>query len=193
MLQGIDPGSITGIAIVDNGKLLYCKQFKKDAAMMASSSIATAYKIKTVAIEQPRFGVLYDREWLNQGRQQPNTNFSDGKISIEDYKKMQSGCKSLKAGQIKLAQNIGQNIALTFQFAEKFKVMGIRVMLIHPKPGRKGKLGSTKWDRHTWSRVFNWESGRLPGSHARDAAILAYLNEDSPVQKIGEQNIRRVR
>lgn len=146
--MGIDPGNKTGIAVVDKGKIVFINQYVKKDAYDVCTTIAKDYKVATVAIEQPRLGVLYARMGV----------FSKG-------------------GQIKQAQNIGQNIEFTNWLMAKFKEEGFFVLAIAPERKRKRSLGSTKWDTDVWCRVFNWGSGRVPGEHARDAAIIAYLNE----------------
>lgn len=183
MVIGIDPGSTTGIAVLKNGVLVYCKQFAKGMALAICTTIATDYKCKYAAIEVPRYGVLYNRPWYKKAKGMQVTNrFGCGaqRISISDYKKLSSrvssSCNDITAGQIKLAQNIGQNIETTHRFIGKLEDMGIKVMRVVPKARRKGQMKTTKWPVDTWQRIFNWDR-RPPGEHARDAAIIAYLNE----------------
>jgi hypothetical protein len=73
------------------------------------------------------------------------------------------------AGQIKLMQNVGQNIEWTNRLSEYLRGKGIKVIEQAPRPKR------TKWEIGFWCKVFNWE-GRVAGEHARDAACIGYFS-----------------
>lgn len=150
-MMGVDPGSTTGIAIVVRGRLVYCKQFKRAVVFDTIINVVRTYNVRDAAVEKPRLGLLYARNRIE-------------------------GTKDPLAGQIKIAQNVGQNIALTDTICMLLEREGVEVRKVEPGRKRKGTPGTSKWDCGLWARVFDW-SARLPGGHARDAAVIAYLNE----------------
>lgn len=164
-MMGVDPGSTTGIAIVVHGRLVYCKQYAKVVALGLLSNIAMTYNVKRAAVEKPRLGLLYARNRIQ-------------------------GLKDPIAGQIKIAQNVGQNIALTQQMIGMLRGDGIEVLEVTPGRKRRGTAGTSKWDKNLWARVFDWDQ-RLPGEHARDAAVIAYLNENTPTIEGSDHGARR--
>lgn len=178
MILGIDPGAITGLAALEKGKLFHCRQYRKRDVFHKLHELIDAYEIKVAAVEQPRFSVLYDRPWFHKakGASLSVGRTPGGRISASQYQAMVSApgksCGNITAGQIKLAQNVGQNIEFTFSIRNELEKAGVRVLLVHPTKW------STKWELNLWMRVFDCGSfQRMPGEHARDAAIIAYLNE----------------
>lgn len=174
MVLGVDPGSTTGWAVVHKGRLVHCRQTAKATAIDAIKQTVWAYDIKTAFVELPRLGVLYSRPWSHAAKKIPDFSAS-GRITREQYSQMMDSAKkqavSLTAGQIKIAQNVGQNIEWTHVIAGTLEGIGVRVKKVAPRPR------GSKWDVQLWMRTFNWPSSRHPGEHARDAACLAYLNE----------------
>lgn len=155
MVIGIDPGSTTGIAVVHKGVLIYVEQFTRKESIDAARAIAATYMVKKAIIEKPRLGILYAR----------HDKAADGK-----------GADAFEAIRIKIAMNVGECIAHTKRIEEALTGDGVRCIMVNPKKGGKGgKLGSTKWPSNIWAATFNWGKTRLPGQHARDAAIIAYI------------------
>lgn len=179
MLLGCDPGSVTGLAVVEAGRLIYCKQFRKPYALDKAVELIKHYGIKVVAVEQPKLGIMYDKTWAKAATKVPFERFgvqSGGRISLEDYRRMTeaagpAGASGMTAGQIKIVQNVGMNIEWTNRMAFTFEQLGCNVIRSEPKRDR------SKWQVGYWTRVFDWAL-RVPGEHARDAAIIAYLNEN---------------
>jgi hypothetical protein len=148
MVFGFDPGaSFTGMSVVHKARLLWHKTQTGENALTLIPSIVTIYNIRRAVVEMPRMGVFYGRHL-------------QGNNAIMSM-----------AGQIKLAQNVGENIALTKRIIAKLKECGCAVRECNPK------RGSTKWPVEHWKRVFNWDK-RHPSSHARDASVLALMNEN---------------
>ena len=149
MLLGVDPGARTGMCLMQCGKIIHVSTvFAKDA-ISEVKRLHTMYPFYRAAVEMPRMGVLYKRHTL-----------SGGILSL--------------AGQIKIAQNVGQNIALTNMIIDTLRDLGVYVAKVHPKPG------ASKWESGYWCRVFKWEGLQVPGEHGRDATVIAYLNENRP-------------
>jgi hypothetical protein len=144
MILGLDPGiATTGITLLDKGKILKHKTCKGKDALVYIVDLHTIYKYSKAVIEKPKQAVFYAKHMAGP-----------------------HGIKT-QAGVIKLAQNVGMNIQLTENLVDKLKELGVRTREVNP--GR----GMTKWDVGYWTRIFNWESGRTPSEHARDAAVLA--------------------
>jgi hypothetical protein len=174
MILGIDPGFITGIAVLSGQQLYFCKQFPKSQIYTAIKHVIMTYGVKKAAIEMPRLAVLYDRPWAQKAKNIPITARSTGRISIGEYQKMmdskEARASNLTAGQIKIAQNVGQNIEFTHRLIEAVRSYGVQVVEVTPKPR------GSKWNVNFWARTFSWQKTRLPGEHARDAATIGYLN-----------------
>lgn len=162
MLMGIDPGHTSGIAIVNHGRLIYCKQYARDEALDKVSEIALAHGVKRVVVEMPRKGLLYARHRMQ-------------------------GKKDTTALQASIAQSVGQNLALARTFMTLLRRDGIEADEVQPGTKRKGTPGTSKWNPTLWARVFDLGANRLPGQHARDAAVIAYLNEGKPIPKPKEK------
>jgi len=78
-----------------------------------------------------------------------------------------------QAGLTRLAMSIGQNVALSKSIISGLKSIPVKVIAVHPT-----KTG-TKWKLDYWERIFKW--GKPTNDHARDAACIAYFNENNPV------------
>lgn len=144
MILGIDPGTgTTGIALLDGGRVFKHKTLKGKDALLYIADLHTIYKYSKAVVEKPKQGVFYARHM-------------HGKYAIMS-----------QAGVIKLAQNVGMNIALTQSLVDKLRELGVRTKEVNPR------RGTTKWEVGYWTRIFHWESGRTPSEHARDAAVLA--------------------
>jgi len=149
MILGLDPGvGTTGVALVDHGKLFKHKTLRGADALIYIEDLHTIYKYTKSVVEKPKQAVFYARHMTK------------------------SNAVRSQAGVIKLAQNVGMNIQLTQNLVDKLHSLGVRTKEVNPK------RGSTKWDVGYWTRIFNWESGRTPSEHARDAAVLALLWEN---------------
>jgi len=70
---------------------------------------------------------------------------------------------------LRIAKNVGQNIAFAEDLARRLRAEGFTVELVPPI--RRG----TKWSRETWEAHMGY-SGRS-SSHSRDASILARHHE----------------
>jgi hypothetical protein len=173
MILGVDPGSTTGIAIVSRETLCYCKQVKKLEVIALILDMIKTYSIKKAAVEMPALGVLYDRPLMKKVSG-IDALVSRGRISIGDYQRLMDTAPAqssgLTAGQIKIAQNVGQNIEFTHTIIAALNALKVDVRKVTPR--RK----ASKWAVNYWCRVFNWKETRVPGEHARDAACIAYLN-----------------
>ena len=144
MILGLDPGcGTTGVALMDNGKLFKHKTLPGKEALIYIVNLHTIYRYTKAVVEKPKQAVFYARHLTK----------TNALIS--------------QAGVIKLAQNVGMNIKLTDDIIDKLREIGVRVKDVNPR------RGSTKWDVGYWTRIFQWESGRVPSEHARDASVLA--------------------
>jgi len=171
--MGIDPGKRTGVAVVERQRLLFCSQFPKDTLFAQLDVIIRDMKITKAAVERSRYAVLYNRPWLDGASRAPLHRFAGGRIGADDYRALMDkakGATNHTAGQIKLAQNVGQNIEWANRIVGYLEGKGLKVGVVAPKAGR------TKWKAEMWARVFKWE-GRIPGMDARDAALIAFFNE----------------
>ena len=149
MILGVDPGcGTTGLSLVQKGKLFKHKTLPGKEALQLIVVWHTIYKYEKAVVEKPKQAVFYVRHLTK------------------------SNSVKSQAGVIKLAQNVGMNIKLTEDIVDKLKEIGVRTKEVNPK------RGSTKWDVGYWTRIFQWESGRVPSQHARDASILAMQYEN---------------
>ena len=145
MILGLDPGcGTTGIALVENGKLFKHKTMRGEAALIYIANLHTIYKYEKAVVEKPKQAVFYARHATK------------------------SNAVKSQAGIIKLAQNVGMNMKLTEDLVKKLRSIGVRTKEVNPK------RGTTKWEVGYWTRIFDWQSGRVPSEHARDASVLAF-------------------
>lgn len=159
--------------MIERQKLLYCRQFPKDRLFAELSIIIQDMQLTKAVVERSRYGVLYDRPWLKGASKAPLHKFAGGRIGVDDYRLLMAkakGATDSTAGQIKLAQNVGQNIEWSNRIIGFLEGKGLKVLVVAPKAGR------TKWDAQLWARTFNWQD-RMPGMDARDAALIAFFNE----------------
>jgi len=157
MILGIDPGvSKTGFALISDNRLFNHRTIIGKEAVTFALSWHTIYKFDRAIIERPQIGILYGRHF-------------DGP----------NGIKS-KAGMIKLAQNIGQNIYLADEIGRELQRIGVMVKMV--RPARK----CTKWTPEYWQSIFQWK-GKKPSEHARDASVIALQYERWAGWKIIEQ------
>ena len=180
MTFGVDPGSPTGLSLVDKGSVIHHATPISKLVMKRIDLIHHEFKFKRAVVELPRYGVLYDRPWLKKAtniyQQAKAMSAKSGAISVDQYKELTggSGARDTTAGQIRLAQNIGQNIQLTKSIVDFIEQLGVEVKQVHPKNGQ------SKWSIDHWKQVFSWpEERRPPSNHSRDAAILASMGENT--------------
>jgi len=74
-----------------------------------------------------------------------------------------------KEALAKMAINVGMNRMLARVYVYLLNNTGTEVLQVSPSKGQ------SKWPEATWRSAFNYK-GRLPSSHARDAAVIALLN-----------------
>ncbi len=149
MILGLDPGvGTTGIAIIENGRLFRHKTMRGNDALLYIADLHTIYQYNRAVVEKPKQAVFYARHLTKTNSVKSQT------------------------GVIKLAQNVGMNIKLTQDLVDRLRSLGVRVKEVNPR------RGSTKWEPGYWTRIFKWESGRIPSEHARDASVLAFMWEN---------------
>jgi hypothetical protein len=145
MILGCDPGSNFGMAVVDNRKLVAHKTVKANQAEAAIRQFHADYKFARAAVEMPQTGVLYSRH--------------AAQVMSE-------------AGRIKIAMNVGENVALAKRTIALLKSLGVEVV------ERSPRRALTKWSADYFCKIFQWAK-RPPSEHARDAAVLALVEEGS--------------
>jgi hypothetical protein len=104
-LISYDPGAMTGIAIQyrENNRvfLSFCRQFLKSKVFPITDELIATYNPSYAVVEKPMLGVMY---------------FSEKRAKLGT------------AGQIKLMQNVGQNIEWTNRLSEYLRGKGIKVI-----------------------------------------------------------------
>jgi predicted nuclease with RNAse H fold len=106
MIIGVDPGSATGIAVVDCGKLLAHRTVPSVRAIEQIEAFYSVYRFDRAVVEMPKKGVIYQR--------------------YED--KMYS-----KAGMYAVAMGIGQNIERTNRVIARLRELGVMVKEVNPR------------------------------------------------------------
>lgn len=148
MILGIDPGSRVGLAIID-----------RQRCVCAQTDIWG--------------GEDYFRSRLN-------TWVRDIGISIEGIERVvieqppaaifpRSG-QSARA-MSKIARNVGQLQERTEAIRRACEACGLKVTMCPPRR----EMTKRKLSAEQWAKMFSWTGKRVPSSHARDAACIAFF------------------
>lgn len=143
---GVDPGAMTGLAVVADGQL----------------TDAVTIPWRTAPSSEPGAGV---KAWLREAREAGQSMKVIVEVPVAGYFERRGVSRR---GQYRIAQNVGECRAKAEVIAGFCEGLGYTVIRKSPiRGGTKRAIALA-----TWRAIFKWV-GRAPSSHARDAAVLA--------------------